>query len=105
MAPEPLLLALTRPAMFWGVPAEAALTNLLVSFFSGALLSDHTIWRNPFMFWAVGVPVHMAMRRMISRDYHAFRTVWLWMVTFGDGTLESLPTRRPTSGKRCASSV
>lgn len=104
---ESLLLALTRPALFMGVPAEAAALNFFVTFFSGALLSGHTIWRSPFVFWLAGIPIHLTMRRMVSRDYFAFRTARLWAVTFGAGvtTLECLPTRRPTSGKRIASSV
>lgn len=104
---ESLLLALTRPALFMGVPAEAAAINFFVTFFSGALLSGHTIWRSPFMFWLAGIPIHLTMRRMVSRDFYAFRTVRLWTVTFGAGitTLESLPTRRPKNGTRIASSV
>jgi type IV secretion system protein VirB3 len=104
---ESLLLALTRPALFMGVPAEAAAINFFVTFFSGALLSGHTMWRSPFMFWLAGIPIHMTMRRMVSRDFYAFRTAWLWLTTFGAGitTLECLPTRRPASSTRIASSV
>ncbi len=104
---ESLLLALTRPALFMGVPAEAAALNFFVTFFSGALLSGHTIWRSPFVFWLAGIPVHLTMRRMVSCDFYAFRTAWLWLITFGAGvtTLDCLPTRRPTSGKGWASSV
>jgi hypothetical protein len=93
--------------MLWGCPAEGVAINAFGTFFLGMLFSGHTWWRSPFMFWLAAVPIHMAMRRMTSYDFHAFRTLRLWAITFGFGitTLECLPTQRSKSGKGCASSV
>ena len=48
----------------------------------------------------------MIMQRLTSYDFHWFRTVRIWALTIGTGrtTLESLPTRRPRSGREVASS-
>jgi type IV secretory pathway VirB3-like protein len=100
------LLALTRPALTWGVPFEALALNVMVTFAAGLELSAPTIWRSPILFWAAAVPIHMALQRLTSWDYHWFRTVRLWGLTVCTGcrTLESLPTQPARSGREVASS-
>lgn len=99
-------LALTRPALTCGVPLEGLLANALICFVSGMLLSSHS-WRNsPFMYWLAFIPIHMAMRRLTSWDFHAFRTIRLWAMTTGIGVtaLNIVATQRVRSGKGTASS-
>jgi hypothetical protein len=59
------------------------------------------------MFWLAGLPIHFAMQRLTSYDYHWFRTISIWVQTTGAGrtTLVSLPVQRPRSGKGVATSV
>jgi type IV secretory pathway VirB3-like protein len=103
---EVLFLALCRPALTWGVPFEAVALNVMVTFAAGLELSAPTIWRSPILFWSAAVPIHMALQRLTSWDYHWFRTVRLWVLTVcaGRTTLESLPTQRVRSGREVASS-
>lgn len=99
-------LALTRPAMTFGVPTEGLLANALVCFVSGMIFSSHS-WRNsPFMYWFAAFPIHAAMRRLTSWDFHAFRTIRLWILTTGIGitALHVVETQRVRSAKRIASS-
>jgi type IV secretory pathway VirB3-like protein len=104
---ETLFLALCRPPLTWGVPSEMLAMNVLGTFAAGVWLHGPTIYRSPFMFWLMGVPIHMALRRLTAWDYHWHRTLRLWLLTFGSGhaTLESLPVQRARSSKECASSV
>ena len=76
-----LYLALTRPALTWGVPFEALALNVMVTFAAGLELSAPTIWRSPVLFWAAAIPIHIGLRRLTSWDYHWFRTVRLWALT------------------------
>jgi type IV secretory pathway VirB3-like protein len=100
------LLALTRPALTWGVPFEALALNVMVTFAAGLELSAPTVWRSPILFWAAAVPVHLVLRRLTSWDYHWFRTIRLWMLTAcaRGARLESLPTQPARSGSEVASS-
>jgi type IV secretory pathway VirB3-like protein len=77
---EMLYLALTRPALTWGVPFEVLALNVMVTFAAGLELSVPTIWRSPGLFWAAAIPIHLGLRRLTSWDYHWFRTVRLWTV-------------------------
>lgn len=103
---EILYLALTRPTLVWGVPFEGLGLNLFLTFFSGLEFQAPTIWRSPFIFWLAAIPIHLAMRRLTSWDYHWIRTIRLWGLTTGTGrtTLESLPTERVRSFRRVSSS-
>jgi type IV secretory pathway VirB3-like protein len=103
---EMLYLALTRPALTWGVPFEALALNVMVTFAAGLEFSAPTIWRSPVLFWAAAIPIHMGLRRLTSWDYHWFRTVRLWALTVCTGcrTLDSLPTQPARSGREVASS-
>ena len=104
---EMLFVAMTRPALVWGVPFEGLAANVLLTFAAGLELQGPTIWRSPFMFWLAGLPIHFLMQRLTSHDYHWFRTIRIWALTTGTGrtTLESLPTQRARSAKEIASSV
>ena len=61
---EMLYLALTRPALTWGVPFEALALNVMVTFAAGLELSAPTIWRSPVLFWAAAIPIHIGLRRL-----------------------------------------
>jgi type IV secretory pathway VirB3-like protein len=82
---EMLYLALTRPALTWGVPFEALALNVMVTFAAGVELSAPTVWRSPILFWGAAIPIHMRLQRLTSWDYHWFRTVRLWALTVCTG--------------------
>lgn len=69
-----LFVALTRPAMKWGVPFEGFMANVILSFFAG-LWGD-----NPF-FWLTCIVVHFPMRVLASLDHNFFRVLRLWALT------------------------
>ena len=103
---EILYLALTRPALTWGVPFEALALNVMVTFAAGLELSAPTVWRSPVLFWAATVPIHLGLRRLTSWDCHWFRTLRLWgLAAVAGHTLESVPTEKPLSGREVASSA
>jgi type IV secretion system protein VirB3 len=104
---EPLFLALTRPAMRWGVPFEALVLNGVLSFFVGLWLD------NPF-FWLIGIAIHFPMRIIASRDHNFFRVGRLWMTTkgqalrsasWGGSMLSPLPHFEQVKPKESASNV
>jgi type IV secretion system protein VirB3 len=69
---DTLFLALTRPAMKFGVPAEAFMANFVLSFFVG-------LWGgNPFL-WLVCIAIHFPMRVIASVDHNFFRIWRLWL--------------------------
>ena len=102
---EILFLALTRPALVWGVPLEGLALNVFGCFTAGLYLQAPTIWRSPVMFWAAVIPLHFAMRWATSFDYHWPRTLKLWALKTGHHTLPSLATKPPRHGEELASSV
>jgi type IV secretion system protein VirB3 len=104
---EILFLALTRPALVWGCPIEAVIVNVCVTLLAGMILSAPVWYRAPFFYWAMCVPVHLIIQRVISWDYHGFRTLRLWLETTGIGrtTLAGLPTQHSRTATECASSV
>ena len=73
---DPLFLACTRPAMWQGVPIEAAAANMIVTMFVFILM------KNP-LYMTLGVAIHYAARAFISHDYNWFGTVRLWIDTKG----------------------
>src|SRR5271163_651705 len=101
---EMLYLALTRPALTWGVPFEALALNVMVTFAAGLELSAPTIWRSPVLFWAAAIPIHMGLQRLTSWDYHWFRTVRLWALALRTKELDPLPTQRARSARGVATS-
>ena len=100
-------LALTRPALLWGVPLEAVAINAIVTLLAGMILSAPVWYRSPFEFWAAGYPIHLILQRITSWDYHGFRTIRLWLQTTGVGrtTLDSLPTSLPRAAAEVPSYV
>lgn len=100
-------LALTRPALTFGVPLEGLLVNVFTCVVSGMVLSSHS-WRNsPFMYWFMAFPIHAAMRRLTSWDWFWGRTILLWILTTGVGisALNIVATQRVRAAKGVASSV
>ncbi len=88
---ETLFVALTRPAMKFGVPFEGYIANLF-----GSIGFAIAMGRFPYMF--VGLVIHWVMREMTARDHNIFRVYKLWLATkgraTGDGSpLSSLPWR------------
>jgi type IV secretion system protein VirB3 len=72
MARNPLFLAVTRPALFAGVPIEAAVVVLLASVIT--LIGTS----NP-VYGAVVAAVMFGLSRLIvRRDVNAFRLIFLW---------------------------
>lgn len=103
---EICFLALTRPELTLGVPTKALLVNVGICLVAGMVLSGHT-WRNsPFMYWFLVFPIHAAMRRLTSWDFHWARTLLLWILTTGIGitALNIVATQRVRKGKGVASS-
>ncbi len=100
-----LYLALTRPALTWGVPIEALAINVMICFVAGAELSGPTIWRSPMMFWALCIPIHFGLRRLTSWDYHWARTVRLWVECVMFPAIYSLPVAPAKSHREVSSSV
>lgn len=74
---EILYLALTRPALTYGVPVEAFWVNVFGVFILGAYLSGPSIWRCPLLFWLMAIPVHLLMRELTALDYHWCRMLRL----------------------------
>ena len=102
---EILFLALTRPALVWGVPLEGLALNVFGCFTAGLYLQAPTIWRSPVMFWAAVIPIHFAMRFFTSWDYWWPRTLRLWALKAAYHTLPSLPTMPARRSEEMASSV
>ena len=73
---DPLFLACTRPAMWRGVPIEAAVVNMMVTMLVFILL------KNP-LYMSIGVVIHYAIRAAIGYDYNWFSTKRLWLNTTG----------------------
>jgi len=80
-----LLVALCRPTMMWGVPAEGLMINLGGSVLVGAWVGMGT-W-HPLLYWVVAIPVvHMIMRVGVARDHNWFRCKKLGFETKGYAT-------------------
>jgi len=71
-----LFLACTRPAMWQGVPIEAACLNAMGTEFV------FIIMKNP-CYMLIGVVVHYVVRALISKDYNIFGIFRMWMDTKG----------------------
>lgn len=69
-----LFLALTRPAMKFGVPFEALLINALMTINIGIILGSP-------LYWALGIVIHFPMRVIASKDHNFFRVYRLWFET------------------------
>lgn len=100
-----LFLALTRPALKWGVPVEAFWTNVLGTYYFGAFFqSPTTFWRCPLMLWLIGIPVHVILRELTAFDYHWATTLrlqlessFLWRLTSAPQPVGHAHREIPTS--------
>lgn len=98
---DPLFLAVTRPAMKWGVPMEGYFLNLFGTFIFGMVMGS-PLW------WGLFFVVHLPMRALANRDPTFFRELRLWLETKGSnihGALAAMPNRRPTRAEELASAV
>ena len=69
---NPLFLAVTRPALFAGIPIEAAVVILLASIIT--LIAT----TNPVYGAAIGAVMFGISRLVVRRDVNAFRLIFLW---------------------------
>jgi|TARA_R110000803_G_scaffold20907_2_gene53244 type IV secretion system protein VirB3 len=72
---DPLSLALTRPALWFGVPVEA---TMMIASFSAVILM---IFGNPIIAIAIGGAILLAARFIVRSDYNMFRILQLYMRT------------------------
>ena len=72
MARNPLFLAVTRPALFAGIPIEAAVFVLLCSVITLIATS------NPVYGLAVAAVMFGISRLVVRQDVNAFRLIFLW---------------------------
>ena len=70
------LLALTRPAMFWGVTMEVFAVNFVVTGVAFVLSKS-------FVCMAVGVAFHLLARVVMWNDVNQFRVLRAWTLTRG----------------------
>ena len=95
---DTLFLAVTRPAMKWGVPYAGFQINLM----GGAVIG--MIAGSPLWWLVIWPPVHLAMRAMTARDHNFFNELLCWWQTRaksigsastvenGGSTLEGIPS-------------
>ena len=90
---DTLFLALTRPAMKWGVPWEGFFVITVGTVFGGMILGSP-------LYWLAWPAIHLAMRAAVARDHNRFRIWRLWLETkvgavdaFGVTALSSAATR------------
>ena len=72
-----LFLAVTRPALWLGVPIEAALPIAFIAILA-LILSG-----NPLYAMGPGIAAMAAARLVVRHDIHAFRLMLLWVRTKG----------------------
>jgi type IV secretion system protein VirB3 len=85
LAEDPINLALTRPAMLFGVPLEIA----CLLFIAGGLAITILGNGNPF-YGTLIAPFWWLATLVVRRDYNAIRVAMLWLKTAGtarDGVL------------------
>lgn len=92
---DTLFLACTRPALFLGVPHEAAVLNGMASVILLVLV------KNP-LYLSFGIVLHLIARQVASYDYNLFTVLRLWVNTkgrarnverWGGSSVSPLPTR------------
>src|SRR6202034_3081397 len=92
-----VFLALQRPAMMLGVPAEGLMINLVGSIITGAWIGVGS-WRE-LLYMGILIPVvHLIMKIGAARDHNWFSTIGLWVetdgfntVTWGGSTVTPIP--------------
>lgn len=73
---DTLYLAATRPAMFMGVPLALGAIFLMMT---GLIV---VLFKNP-LYLAIMVPVWLASRELVARDYNAVGVVLIYLRTAG----------------------
>jgi type IV secretion system protein VirB3 len=105
--PDVLFLALSRPAMKFGVPATGLLVNLCVSLIAGGWIGIGGRLQIVYTL-VIGVTVHLVMKVLIARDYNIFRILALMLETrgrsgfdnrFGGASATPLPAAWPKKAK------
>ena len=106
LAEDPINLALTRPAMLFGVPLEIACLLFIAGGLAITILGDG----NPF-YGVLVAPFWWLASLIVRRDYNAIRVAMLWLKTAGtarDGALwggasmSPFPVRPTSSGRGMA---
>ncbi len=69
--------------MKMGVPFEALIINVMISFFAG-------LWLGSPLYWLIGVAIHFPMRVIASKDHNFFRVHRLWFITKSEAVRSSL---------------
>jgi type IV secretion system protein VirB3 len=80
LAEDPVNLALTRPAMLFGVPLEIACVLFILGGWMIAIVGNG----NPF-YGATVAPLWWMASLVVRRDYNAIRVLFLWLRTAGSG--------------------
>ena len=73
---DTLYLAATRPAMFMGVPLALGAVFLMLT---GLIV---VLFKNP-LYLAIMIPLWLAARELVARDYNAVGVVLLYLRTAG----------------------
>ena len=102
---DTLFLALTRPAMMFGVQAEAFMLNISGSIIAGGWASVNS-WHK-LIYWPVMIgTIHMIQRYAFARDHNWFRIWKLWIETrgavlkrWGGSTVTPIPAAWPSRAK------
>lgn len=98
---DTLYLAATRPALFMGVPLIVAVAFMMLGGFIIVLLE------NPF-YELVLIPLWLAAKVLVSRDYNAVGVAFLFLrtagraadsVRWGGASVAPLPIRIPSRGR------
>ena len=109
LAQDPINLALTRPAMLFGVPLEIACLLFILGGLAITILGNG----NPFYGMLVA-PFWWLASLVVRRDYNAIRVLVLWLKTAGtarDGALwggasmAPFPLRLPAEGRGMPATV
>ena len=103
LAEDPINLALTRPAMLFGVPLEIACLLFIAGGLAITILGDG----NPF-YGVLVAPFWWLATLLVRRDYNAIRVAMLWLKTagtardsalWGGASMSPFPIRTPADGR------
>ncbi len=104
MQRETLFVALTRPALTYGVPFEGFILNIVVVYMAGLEFGGPG-WRCFFFFWLAGIPIHYLMRELTGWDPMWAHTIRISIMTAHIRVLEALPWWPAQSASEIESSV
>ena len=80
-----LFLACTRPALFYGIPIEAAVASLFFcggTFLISGFIAPTSLWRAGWLFGAA-IACYLVCRVAAARDHNIFHILSVWAVTKG----------------------